>query len=121
MTGERYYAEYLRDIVDAASKAERFVENVDFESSARNDEKVFAVIRALEVIGEATKYVPEEIRSRYPSVPWRSMAGMRDVLIHQYYGVQLHRFWATVQEDIPMVRDKVAGILVDVDAGRDSL
>lgn len=121
MTGARDYADYLRDIVDAAGKAERFVEDTDFEGFSANDEKIFAVIRALEVIGEAAKNVPEDLRQQYPHIPWRSMAGMRDVLIHQYFGVQLQRIWTTVQEDIPTVREAVAGVLAEIESEPDPL
>jgi uncharacterized protein with HEPN domain len=115
MTGLRDYFDYLQDIVDAANKAEHFVKGQDFESFVANDEKVFAVIRALEIIGEAAKQVPDDVRARYPDVPWREMAGLRDVLIHQYFGVQLNRIWTTLHEDLPRVRDSVQRILSDFD------
>jgi uncharacterized protein with HEPN domain len=78
MKSQRDYADYLQDMLDAAQKARRFVEGVDFEDFATNDEKVFAVVRALEIIGEAAKRVPASVRKRYPEIPWREVAGMRD-------------------------------------------
>ncbi len=83
MTTKREYVDYLRDILDATRKARRFVEGVEFDDFVTNDEKVFAVRQALEIIGEAVKKVPRSARERYPQVPWREVAGMRDKLVHE--------------------------------------
>ena len=108
---ERSSADYLNDILDAAEKAVRFVSGLTFEEFRDNDEKVYAVIRALEVIGEASKSVPTHVRRRYPEVPWKEIAGMRDKLIHGYFGVNLKRVWDTVQIDLPPLRDVVERML----------
>jgi uncharacterized protein with HEPN domain len=93
--------DYLRDIVDAAGKARRFVEGLDFAAFQRNDEKVFAVVRALEIIGEAARQVPASVRARHHDLAWKDIAGMRDKLIHDYFGVDLEVVWRTVHEDLP--------------------
>ena len=80
--GKHAISDYLEDALDAAEKATRFVHNIDYTSFASNDEKAFAVVRALEIIGEAARHIPESFRSSYPNIPWEDMAGMRDVLIH---------------------------------------
>lgn len=113
---KRRYSDYLRDIVDAALKAEAFVSNVSAEEFAVNDEKVFAVIRALEIIGEAARNIPDDVRARYPAIPWRDMAGMRDKLIHAYFVVNLNRVWATVKTDLPVLRAAVQAILPELEA-----
>ena len=82
----RAYTDYLHDIFEMSGKAQQFVAGIDFETFQANDEKVFAVIRALEVIGEAVKFVPQSERERYPQIPWQAVAGMRDKLIHGYFG-----------------------------------
>lgn len=105
------YTDYLRDIIYAIEKAEQFVEGIDFISFKANDEKVFAVIRALEIIGEAVKKLPISVRAQYPDVPWQDIAGMRNKLIHEYFGVNIRRVWETVQEDLPPLRDAVMEML----------
>jgi uncharacterized protein with HEPN domain len=78
------------------------------------DEKtVYAVIRALEVIGEAAKKIPAEVRDRYPDVPWRSMAGLRDKLIHDYLRVNIEVVWKTVREDLSALPPRLAQIIDD--------
>ena len=115
MRPKRVYEDYLRDILDATQKAKRFVEGISFDAFAANDEKVFAVIRALEIIGEAAKKVPKSVQKRCPEVPWPEVAGMRDKLIHGYFGVNLRRVWQTVVEDLPVLQAGVQRILADLD------
>ena len=79
-------------MLDAAEKAQSFVAGMDFEAFASDAKTVFATIRALEVVGEAAKNIPQTFRTTHPSVPWIDMAGMRDVLIHEYFGVDLSIF-----------------------------
>ena len=110
----RLYIDSLRDILNAIIKAQMFVDGLDFEQFESNDEKAFAVIRALEIIGEATKKIPETERAKYPQIPWKAIAGMRDKLIHGYYIVNLARVWATVQRDLPPLYDTVSQMLDDL-------
>jgi uncharacterized protein with HEPN domain len=109
MTERRDVLDFLDDIVVAIEAALEFIEGMDIEQFRSDRKTSFAVIRALEIVGEATKRIPESIRVRYPNVPWRQMASMRDRLIHGYATVDLDIVWQTVAEDIaaayPLVRE----------------
>ncbi|MGB7297586.1 MAG: DUF86 domain-containing protein [Candidatus Aminicenantales bacterium] len=81
-----------------------------------SEKTAFAVVRALEILGEAAKRVPQQVRDRYPEIPWRSMAGIRDKLIHDYENVNLEIVWKTVTEDLPALLPKLDQILAEINA-----
>jgi uncharacterized protein with HEPN domain len=112
----RSQRQYIQDILDAMEAAETFVDDVPFEDLEDNLEKQFALQRAFEVIGEATKQLDPSIRERYPDVPWSDMAGMRDVLIHQYFAVELEVVWDTIHNRFPNIAPELRHILNDLDA-----
>ena len=105
---------YLRDIFTAMVAIQEFIEGMNFETFEADDKTASAVIRKLEIIGEATKNVPEEIRRKHPQVPWRQMAGMRDQLIHAYFGVDYSLVWETVKDQIPLLQPVIAQIIKDL-------
>lgn len=97
----RNHSLYLRDILHAMQSIEKFVENIDFDKFKQNDIISSAVIRKFEIIGEATKHIPEEIRQKYSEIPWKEMAGMRDRLIHFYFGIDYNLVWRSIKERLP--------------------
>lgn len=107
------FLDYVEDIIEAMEDAMSFVKDTSYDDFAKNKMIIYAVIRAIEVIGEAVKKVPEWVRNRYPQIPWKDMAGMRDKLIHEYFGVDLKRVWKTVKEDIPYLKPLFDKILKD--------
>jgi len=100
---KREYEDYLNDMVENAEKALSFVEDMDFDDLQKDDKAVYAVIRAFEIIGEASRQIPEKVREANPEVPWREMTGMRNKLTHEYFGVNTKVVWRTVQEDLPVI------------------
>jgi uncharacterized protein with HEPN domain len=110
----REIADYLRDILDAIQKIERFIGGMDFVQFAGDEKTVFAVIRGLEIVGEAARNVPKAVQNRYPAVPWREMSGIRDKLTHGYFRVNLQVVWKTIEEDLPALRVQVDRALADM-------
>jgi uncharacterized protein with HEPN domain len=108
----RTYKQHLEDILDAAQKIERFVHGATFEGFKNNDMMVGAVLHYLLIIGEAVKRIPEDVKVVYPMVEWRKIGGLRDVLAHVYFAVDLVRIWDIVQEKLPSLRQQVVRILV---------
>ncbi len=113
MTAERTYIDYLTDILDAFEKVTQFIANMTFEEFVHDDKTAFAVVRALEIVGEATKRIPQPIREHEPTIPWRAMAGMRDKLSHDYIGVNLAVVWKTATEDLPALEPTIRQLLVE--------
>ncbi len=106
---------YLKDILDAMEAIERFVGSMEFEDFKRDDKTSSAVIRKFEIVGEAAKNIPETIKQKYSSIPWREMGGMRDRLIHFYFGIKYELVWRTIKDVIPQVKPLMRKILEELD------
>jgi len=104
---KRSAREYLSDMRDAIRAGREFSRGVTFEEFRNNREKQFAIIHALEILGEAVKQVPTSVKEEYPDIPWRDIAGMRDRLIHGYFSVNLERLWNTVRDDLPRLEESL--------------
>ena len=115
MSQGRDFLDYLRDILDASREALSFVETLDFADFLTDRRTNFAVVRALEIVGEAANHIPAEIRNRWPEVAWLDMVDMRNILIHAYFGVDLETVWRTIQEDLPQLRDSMERILAELE------
>jgi uncharacterized protein with HEPN domain len=102
---------YIKDMVQNMQDAEEFVRGFSYGQFADDKRTFNAVVRSLEVIGEAAKNIPDEIRRGYPSVPWKEMAGMRDKVIHFYFGVNKEAVWIAVKERIPAIRPIIEKIM----------
>lgn len=111
---KRDYKLFLQDILDACHHIQKFVHDVNFELFLDDEKTSSAVIRKFEVIGETAKNIPEFITEKYPDIEWKDMAGMRDRLIHGYFGVDLVLVWETIQYDVPRIIAIISKILKDI-------
>lgn len=107
------FLDYVEDILDAMDKVEILLQDVTREQFEADFRINFAAVRALEIIGEATKRLPMALRDEYPHIPWKDMAGMRDRMIHGYDAVNLKIVWKTVKQRIPTVKPQIRRILAD--------
>ena len=108
---KRTSSDYLYDIEEAIEKGLEFIEDLGFEEFGRDEKTQYALIRAVEIIGEASKKVSIEIKHKYPSIPWREIGRMRDKLIHDYFGVNIEVVWKTGKEDLPKLKKDIKDII----------
>lgn len=109
MTG-RDYRDYLDDMISSIDEAVSFIEDMEYENFYRDRKTVNAVVRSLEVLGEAGKKIPEEVRAKSLDIPWRRICGMRDKLIHDYFGVDFEMIWKVVKVELLPIREKLLRI-----------
>lgn len=112
---KREIGDYIEDILKAMNSSEEFVKGLNYEEFVKDTKTIYAVTRALEIIGEAAKKIPNETRENYPNIPWKKMAGMRDKIIHEYFGVRLELIWETIKKDIPRIKPEFEKILKDIE------
>lgn len=114
---KRDYKLFLKDIILAMESIERFVEGMSIEELTQDDRTSSAVIRKFEIIGEATKHIPEGLKEKHPEIPWKRMAGMRDRLIHAYFGIDYKLVWDAIKLEIPELIPKLQEILAELEKG----
>ena len=112
----REYGDFIQDIVSAFEECLSFTMGMVYEEFKADTKTYKAIIRHLEVAGEAAKKIPDEVKQRNPDIPWKSMTGMRDKLIHEYFGVDARIVWNTVRENIPGTLPHIRRLLTDYES-----
>lgn len=112
---KREIADFIQDILDAVDDVEAFTKGLDFERFRHDRKTMYAVIRAIEIMGEATKNIPDKIRSKYPKVPWKRIAGMRDKLIHGYFTVDTVTLWKAAKQDAPQLKALISKMRAELE------
>ena len=107
---------FLEDILDCIVKIEAYTADLTEKEFEDNTEKQDAVIRRIEIIGEAVKNISQETRAKKTNIPWREMAGMRDIVIHQYFGVTIGLVWRVATSEIPDLKGKIKEIIEEIQA-----
>ena len=115
MTNQRDARLYLDDILLALEKIENYTKSMTEGEFIKDEKTIDAVIRNFTVLGEAVKNISSSVRTKYPDIPWRSIAGMRDKLIHEYFGIRYDVVWKTIRTRIPSIKDKIKEILAHLD------
>jgi len=114
----RDFRVYLEDILGAIGKIRRYTKGLSKQSFAGDEKTLDAVVRNLEVIGEAVKQLPAELRTRDLSVDWQKIGGLRDVLIHQYFGIDVDILWDIIENKLPALEVSVSALLREPDRPR---
>ena len=107
----RDFRVHLEDILGAIGKIKRYTKELSKQGFAGDDKTLDAVVRNLEVIGEAVKQLPADLRSREPGIDWQKIAGLRDILIHQYFGIDVDILWDIIQNKLPALEVSVSALL----------
>ncbi len=102
---------FLTHILESINLLEKYLEGVTEDEFHASTEKQDLAVRRIEIIGEAAKNIPDAFKSQYPDIPWKKMAGMRDVLIHQYFGINMNRVWETATQFTPPLKAQIQKIL----------
>ncbi len=110
----RHYSLFVKDILDCIDKIQEFIGDMDYKQFKDNDLVNSAVIRKLEIIGEASKNIPDFIREKYPEIPWKDMARMRDKIIHFYFGVDYEIVWKVIKERLPELKEKIERVFEEI-------
>ena len=110
----RDYKLYLDDILEATKRIEKYTKKLTLAKLKKDELTVDGVVRNLEIIGEAAKNIPANIKEKYPDIEWKKIAGLRDILAHEYFGVDLEVLWDVIENKLPDLKKKIARLLKEI-------
>ncbi|MBF0497123.1 MAG: DUF86 domain-containing protein [Deltaproteobacteria bacterium] len=108
---QREYQDYFNDILNSIDQVDFFIGTMTYEEFLNDGKTLNAVIRSFEVIGEAVKHLPKSIKDQNTSIPWKKIAGMRDKLIHEYFGIDYVILWKTARDTLPKLKEEISAII----------
>jgi uncharacterized protein with HEPN domain len=110
----RHYIHFLKDIVEHCDKAQKFVKGLSFDGFIDDEKTYYATVRALEIIGEAINHIPDEIKQKYFEIPWHKIIGFRNMVIHEYFGIDKELVWNTANVNTIFLKEQISKILEDI-------
>ncbi|MDQ1326723.1 MAG: hypothetical protein QG641_3 [Candidatus Poribacteria bacterium] len=108
------YLVYISDIINTIMDIEDFINDIAYDEFINDKKTIFAVERGIEIIGEATKRIPNSIKNKYPEIPWKDMAGIRDKVSHDYNGIDLVIIWKTIQQNLPELKAMLSDMIAEL-------
>lgn len=105
---------FIEDILDATTKIEKYTKDLSYEDFVKNQMIIDAVVRNLEIIGEAARNIPKSIQKKYKDVPWNRMIGLRNIVIHGYFGIDLSIIWEIITKNLPETKPSLLKILKEI-------
>ncbi|VVB87589.1 Uncharacterised protein [uncultured archaeon] len=116
----RDYIFFIKDILDAIDKIEEFVGTMEYEEFLKDDMKSSAVVKKIEIIGEAMRNIPRDVRARYKNIPWRNIVGMRNKISHPYFLIDYEIVWKVIKEKLPTLKVQVEQVLKEMEKDREN-
>lgn len=109
---KREYMDYLLDIFNSINDVESFIKGLTYKDFIQDRKTSNAVVRSIEIIGEAVRQIPKSVRDKDPSIPWKDMIGMRNKIIHEYFGVNYKIVWKTAKQSLPKLKTRISKLIM---------
>lgn len=107
----RHYIDFLEDIIENCDKSQEFTDGISFDDFVDDEKTYYATVRALEIIGEAIKYIPDELKQKYFEIPWHKIVGFRNMVIHEYFGIDKEIVWNAARANTIFLKEQIQNIL----------